>query len=633
MLGTTVSGLVRNTLTSPLIVEKILNLPRHEQLYGALLEIVLQFQKMKNFASEIQTELQLVKPVLKILGYAFDSKAKVFEEHVKGPDFALFASEEERSKSSALWGTKQYYEHVLGVLGVKRYGRNLEEGISGFYLEFENRIPVYQVIYLVKTLGVPWGILTNGKRWILIKRPVGFEKQILEVDLEQSALSADPDSLHLFFHVFSSKGLITSVPGLLEEEREGLVHLVQQKRDFIGTSLGESTRKMEVYPRIVDLCREFFPSRQFPLTKAYLGVKENDTAPVPGNGYGLVNEQNEAELFTYLLTTNETPSPLSLEELFFDEKKKDYTKEEFLSLKVLDMTPGCGTTAVQLVEAFTYLSLSLPYKEKNTFVAEWESELTLNRYILDNAIYGIEKFHPSLDILQNALESRFHLRAANYRLGNPLLGMSLRDLQGLLEDKKQAGLFARHPKEALDDLRTMYCTYSSLSGKIKEDALIKNELGDRLSVYRERIGDIMDLFTSTYFSKKAETKRIRELLFGLEGDEGQWQAARRTEWFQEAKGLARRNSFFHMEIEFPFLLADRFDIIIIQPTLRYQWEEDVPATELARAYIKRAATYLKQNGRIVLSPGEAVQGLISELKKSKTYEVEPGKHFLVLRRR
>ena len=45
-----------------------------------LLEILTKFQDIKKFASEIHTETHLIKPILKILGYAYESKPKFFEE-------------------------------------------------------------------------------------------------------------------------------------------------------------------------------------------------------------------------------------------------------------------------------------------------------------------------------------------------------------------------------------------------------------------------------------------------------------------------------------------------------------------------------------------------------------------------
>jgi 16S rRNA G1207 methylase RsmC len=78
-----------------------------------------------------------------------------------------------------------------------------------------------------------------------------------------------------------------------------------------------------------------------------------------------------------------------------------------------------------------------------------------------------------------------------------------------------------------------------------------------------------------------------------------------------------------MEIEFPILLNDAFDLILIQPWLAYVWEEKVPVLEVAKAYIKRAAAYLKPEGKIVLVTGDGTDKLAEELMKSKKYQVSP----------
>jgi hypothetical protein len=122
-------------------MEGIAALPFPGEVPSALADIVTRFQQMKSSAGEIHTELHLVKPILKLLGFAFESKPMFFEEQIKGPDYALFRSEEERLRSASLWGTRSYYDNLLGLLVVKRYGRNLEEGISGFYLDLKTAYP------------------------------------------------------------------------------------------------------------------------------------------------------------------------------------------------------------------------------------------------------------------------------------------------------------------------------------------------------------------------------------------------------------------------------------------------------------------------------------------------------------
>jgi len=87
-----------------------------------------------------------------------------------------------------------------------------------------------------------------------------------------------------------------------------------------------------------------------------------------------------------------------------------------------------------------------------------------------------------------------------------------------------------------------------------------------------------------------------------------------------------------MEVEFPFLMNDRFDLIFVQPALSYVWEEPVPVQEATKAYIKRAMGFLAESGRIVLT-GDDPEGFVPELKKSKRYGVEVKEGFVTIRRR
>ncbi len=82
--------IVRNSLISRQGIDKLLDLPQDDLVYVSLLEILTRFQDIKKFASEIHTEIHLIKPILKILGFAYESKPKYFDDHIKGPDVALF---------------------------------------------------------------------------------------------------------------------------------------------------------------------------------------------------------------------------------------------------------------------------------------------------------------------------------------------------------------------------------------------------------------------------------------------------------------------------------------------------------------------------------------------------------------
>jgi hypothetical protein len=625
-------SLVRNTLLSPSCFERIAALPAPEEVCSSLIDVVTRFQRMGAFASEIQTELHLVKPILKLLGFAFESKPMFFEEHVKGADFALFRSEQELIKGSSQWGTRSYYENVLGLLIVKRYGRNLEEGISGFYLDFENRIPLFQAMYLTKTSGVPWSILTNGKNWLLLKRPFAYEKPLLEIDLEQVVANNDEKGLLLFYHIFSLTGLATTLPGLIEKERVALIGLLKEERSSLAQTMRPGLTKAEVRAAAMPLYGRLFPDGSLSMTERRAKDAGGTVPPRRSGKVTAIKSFDQGDVFTYLLSKGTAPDLPLLDECLRAGIREEPTKESLLSLRILDLTPGFGNLAAQLVETIAYLSFLLPYREKHSFVAEWEKEELLHAFILDRMLYGTEKWAFALDVLLGAMHSRFGARAPNYRLGNPLLGLSMAELRAFSDSRNQTTLFSRHPHDVLSGLKETCRIYFSLSDRIKEDAAIKGELEQELFIYRRRVREAMNLVTASYLGKVLENKKIKELLCYMDADEGIWEATRTMSWFREAEEAAESQGFFHMEVEFPFLLNGRFDLIFVQPALSYVWEERVPVSEAAKAYVKRAMTYLADTGRIVLV-GDHAEEFVPELKKSKRYAVEVDKGLVTVRRR
>jgi hypothetical protein len=624
--------ILQNTLFTPSGIDTLSSMPIESDIYPVLTDLLTKFQDIKKFASEIHTEIHLVKPMLKMLGYTYESKPKFFENHVKDPDVALFPSEDARIKSSKLWGTREYYDSVLSILVLKRYGRNLHEGISGFYLEFENRIPLYQIMYLLKKSNTPWGILTNGRYWILIKRPVHFEQKLIEIDLEAPLLSGEEKSVRLFFNIFSLTGLHNTLPMILEHGRETLIKHLKEKKRITRGAIGSLRKRLDIYPKISEVYQELFPDDKLPATVAYL---ENYGVEIDNKTYqktGLFNDYDGSDICSYLFADNHAKTNFDIEEIFTRLNKR-YTKEDLLSLRILDMTPGFGNVTMQLLEGLAYLTFVLPYKEKNSFIAEWEDEKALKKYILDRNLYGVERSHICYDALQNMLNRRYGSQARHYKPGNPLIGITLKDIGNQFDITKQGSLFGRNPKEILDEFREMYRLYFSLSKKIKEDVKIREEIEVKLKVYAERIQDVMDATTATFFTKDMDNKKVEDMVFSLEADESTWSIFRKKSWFLDMKHLATRNGFFHMELEFPMLLNHAYDFIFVQPALNYSWEDELPIGEATKAFIKKGMAYLKQEGKFVVLLDEDGEDILSELQKSKKYAVEAKNSLLILTKR
>jgi hypothetical protein len=626
--------IARNTLISKAGLNKIFLMPHEEELYASLQEILVKFQEIKAFASEIHTETHLIKPMLKLLGYAYESKPKFFEEQIKGPDVALFSSDGERVKNSSLWGTQEYYSNTLGILLLKRYGRNLEEGISGFYLEFENRIPIYQTVYLLKKTKTSWGILTDGKHWILIKKPASYETRLISIDLENALLENRRETLHLFYNIFSLCGLMKTLPEIIEQERIELIDVLKDKRTSVCNGIHGLKKKTDIFPKVIDTYRDLYSDTKLVVTEKYL--QENNVTlekrycAQPDN----ISEYNISDIAAYLFNKKGYKTGLDLERVFLKNRAGKLTKEYILSLKILDMTPNFGNIAAELIECIAYLSFILPYKERNTFVAEWENETSLKRYIIDHLLFGIEKSYFAYDIFHGMMKSRFKTEARNYKFGNPLMGMSLSDIPHYFDAKNQLGLFCKNPVEFLNTFRDIFKRYSSLSEKIKEDLQVREELDITLKRCITRIRDVMDIITSTYFSKAIDNKKINNALSNLNSDESTWNNLSSQDWFIASKGIGKRNGFFHPELEFPFLLGDAFDFIFLQPALQHIWEDAFPLAEITKAYIKRGMPYLKSEGTMVIILEEHLEdGLMQELSQSKRYETEIKKGLILLHKK
>jgi len=617
-------SILQNTLISETSVKKILSLPRETDIYASLSEILSKFQNIKKFASEIHTEIHLIKPILKIFGYAYESKPKFYEDSIKGPDVALFTAEENRVATSPLWGAKEYFDNALGILLLKRYGRALNKGISGFYLEFENKIPVYQLAYLLKKVKTPWGILTNGRNWILMKKPVNFELNLIEIDIETLLPEENDDVLHFFYHIFSLNGLNNNIPDILGEERDKQIGALREKKAFARNSLMGLKRKTEIYPKIIHICKEFLPNLPFSSTEKYLNERCIETEITENKrceeSY-IINEYDMPDVFSYLFVKKAYQAVSNLEEIILDNNKK-YFKEDLLSFKILDMTPGFGSAATRILEGLAYLSFVLPYKEKNTFVTEWEDEHELKRYILNNVLYGVERSHISIDILQHLIKNRFDTPALYYRPGNPLIGMSIKDIPDFSDSINQMNLFGKNPAEIIQDFRDTCKFYFALSDKIKEDVEAKKEIEAKLNTYRERFRDTLDVITSTYFSRSIENRNIQDMLAIFDGSKSAWEIIRKKNWFVESKDIAQRNGFFHFEIEFPFLLHGAFDLIYVQPVFNYIWEDELPIVEIVKAYIKSGMRYLKPEGKLIICVESPEKNLLNELQKSKKYYAE-----------
>jgi hypothetical protein len=443
----------------------------------------------------------------------------------------------------------------------------------------------------------------------------------------------DRDALHLFNAIFSLTGLTKTVPNILDEEKDYLIELLKEKRALAQQSLQGARKKIEVYPKLIDIFKDLFGDRELQCSESYLLEKK---AGLPQKAYAqpdAINEYNISDISSFLFNKKEYQTNTNLEGIFLAEKNVYTTKEQLLALKILDMTPNFGNLTSDLIEGLAYFAFVLPYREKNTFIAEWEDETLVKRYIVDNVLYGVERSHLAFDILRTMIRSRFNAEAKHFTYGNSLIGMSIGDMAAYFDTKNQMGLFNKNPQDLINDFKEMYSLYFSLSDRIKEDVQVREELEKKLKRYGERIRSAMDIIISTYFSKAVDNKKIQDILSNLDSDDVTWENLTKKDWFVDARSLARNNGFFHFDVEFSFLLNSTFDLIFVQPALQYVWEENFPLAEATKAYVKRGMPYLKQGGKMVIIADNPDNDLVGELQRSTRYETDVQDGMIVLKKK
>ncbi len=208
------------------------------ELKAAIEKLYSLFQQALPATSEASLEEELIRPILAdVLGFSYlvQPSAAVFKTH-RQPDYALFASEEEKQGAKAFDGDKRLFESALAVADAKAWDVDLDA--VG---------PASQMHDYVLISGLRWGILTNGRRWRLTHRDTVHELDtFFEIDLEELLKANDPASLKYFLLFFHAKSFQPG--GFLDRVLTQSVEYAQR----VGAELKEN-----VYEALRCLCQGF----------------------------------------------------------------------------------------------------------------------------------------------------------------------------------------------------------------------------------------------------------------------------------------------------------------------------------------------------------------------------------------
>src|SRR5579872_5492937 len=176
---------------------------RAQPVLQQIAELLAAYTPSEN---EAQTERELIRPILQILGHTFEVQpALKTPDGTKQPDYVFY-----RDAASLVAHKNRVLTDALpeqGGLAVgdaKHWDRPLDIAMKGRGGDpFSNRNPGYQIAFYMQHSGLAWGLLTNGRLWRLYHKDTAHKlDRFYEVDLEALVRAGQVEPFLYFYALF-----------------------------------------------------------------------------------------------------------------------------------------------------------------------------------------------------------------------------------------------------------------------------------------------------------------------------------------------------------------------------------------------------------------------------------------------
>ncbi len=222
-----------------------------EQAQPVMARIADLLSDFRRSSNEPQTERNLVRPVLELLGHTFDVQAPLATpDGNKKPDYVLYRDAESlRAKPEGVLTDELPDQGGIAVGDAKRWHRSLDTATRRRTGDaFSNKNPSFQIYYYMLHSGVTWGILTNGRQWRLYHRDTAHKlDHFYEVDLEELVGTGDVGRF-LYFYAFFRRTAFDDGP-------LSLAAILKESADY-ARSVGESLQE-QVYQALRHIAQGF----------------------------------------------------------------------------------------------------------------------------------------------------------------------------------------------------------------------------------------------------------------------------------------------------------------------------------------------------------------------------------------
>lgn len=200
-------------------------------------------------ANEAQTESDWIRPVLEALGHTFEVQATLKMPGMASaqhPDYVFYASETQRlANRGRELDDRAAQTGALAVGDAKQWDVPLDQMRKGASESFSNKNPSFQIFFYMLHSKLPWGILTNGRKWRLYHEATAYKLEVFyEVDLPD-LLAREQHEDFLYFYAFFRRAAFTPGHALsLEHLLQASVKSAQEIRDDLREQVYDALRSV-----------------------------------------------------------------------------------------------------------------------------------------------------------------------------------------------------------------------------------------------------------------------------------------------------------------------------------------------------------------------------------------------------
>jgi len=213
-------------------------------------EVARIFASFTPSANESQTERDLVRPVLKLLGHDFEVQASLeTPDGPKRPDYVFYRDAALlNTNKGRLLNDELLRGSAFAIGDAKYWDRPLDVSLKGRGDPFTNKNSGFQISFYMQHAGTEWGILTNGRLWRLYHKDTAHKlDRYYEVDLHELATGGDAERF-LYFYAFFHRSAF-------EDHPLGVRAMLEESVDY-ARSVGDSL-KTQVYEALRHLAQGF----------------------------------------------------------------------------------------------------------------------------------------------------------------------------------------------------------------------------------------------------------------------------------------------------------------------------------------------------------------------------------------